>query len=66
MYAYYFHVDHCFNIHIYTALEQVAGDEEFLMEVLTDLLTESNTAETDLQAAITAKNFDGVMKAAHR
>ena len=48
------------------ALEQVAGDEEFLNEVLSDLLTESDTAEADIAAAIEAKNFDAVMKAAHR
>ena len=49
-----------------SALEQVGGDEEFLNEVLGDLLTESDTAETDLKNAIETKNFDSVMKAAHR
>ena len=49
-----------------TALEQVAGDEEFLKEVLSDLLVESSTAEQDLENAIQAKNFDGIMKSAHR
>ena len=48
------------------ALEQVAGDQDFLNEVLADLLIESATAEVELQAAINAKNFDGIMKAAHR
>ena len=48
------------------ALEQVAGDEEFLNEVLADLLTESDTAEADLASSISSKNLDGVMKAAHR
>ena len=49
-----------------SALEQVGGDEEFLNEVLGDLLTESDTAETDLKNAIETTNFDSVMKAAHR
>ena len=49
-----------------TALEQVADDEDFLKEVLADLITESNTAEEDLADAIKNKNLDGVMKAAHR
>lgn len=48
------------------ALEQVAGDEEFLNEVLRDLRTEADTAEDDLTTAIAAKNLDAVMKAAHR
>ena len=48
------------------ALEQVAGDEEFLNEVLKDLRTEADTAETDLTTAIESKNLDAVMKAAHR
>jgi len=48
------------------ALEQVAGDEEFLNEVLKDLRTEADTAENDLATAITGKNLDAVMKAAHR
>ena len=47
-----------------TALEQVADDEDFLKEVLADLITESNTAEEDLADAIKNKNLDGVMKAA--
>ena len=51
---------------LYTALEQVAGDEDFLKEVLVDLLSESKTAEDDLANAIANKNLDGVMKAAHR
>lgn len=49
-----------------SALEQVADDEDFLKEVLADLITESNTAEEDLADAIKNKNLDGVMKAAHR
>ena len=53
-------------IPIETALEQVADDEDFLKEVLADLITESNTAEEDLADAIKNKNLDGVMKAAHR
>jgi HPt (histidine-containing phosphotransfer) domain-containing protein len=48
------------------ALNQVGGDEEFLDEVLSDLLNESDTAETDIGKALAEKNFDGVMKAAHR
>ena len=41
-----------------TALEQVADDEDFLKEVLADLLTESQTAEEDLANAIANKNLD--------
>ncbi len=48
------------------ALEQVAGDEEFLNEVLRDLRAEADTAENDLTKAIAENNLDAVMKAAHR
>lgn len=48
------------------AMNQVGGDEEFLDEVLADLITEAQTGQDDLQACITGRDFDGVMKAAHR
>ena len=48
------------------ALNQVGGDTEFLEEVLNDLLAESDTALQDIGAGVAAKNFDAIMKAAHR
>ena len=48
------------------AMTQVGGDEEFLNEVLQDLLTESATAEQEIGDAIGTSDFSGVMKAAHR
>ena len=39
---------------------------EFLTEVLHDLLDEAETAKTDINEGLKAKNFDDVMKAAHR
>lgn len=48
------------------AMEQVGGDLEFLNEVLQDLLTESDSAQQEIADAIEAKDFDAIMKAAHR
>ena len=48
------------------AMNQVGGDKEFLTEVLQDLLDEAKTAENDLATSISAKDFGGVMRAAHR
>jgi HPt (histidine-containing phosphotransfer) domain-containing protein len=48
------------------AMNQVGGDEEFLNEVLDDLLAESQTAEDEIGTAIQSTDFAGVMKAAHR
>ena len=47
-------------------LEQVQGDEEFLCEVLGDLLKEAREAETEIADGIEAKDWDCVSKAAHR
>lgn len=48
------------------ALNQVCGDEEFLDEVLTDLLEEAQTAKDDIGASIENKDFESTFKAAHR
>ncbi|CAE7803471.1 unnamed protein product [Symbiodinium microadriaticum] len=48
------------------AMNQVGGDKEFLAEVLQDLTEEAKTAEEDIQKAIQAKDFEAIMKAAHR
>ncbi len=48
------------------ALNQVGGDKEFLHEILNDLVTEIDTAQKDIGEGITNKNFDTIMKAAHR
>lgn len=48
------------------ALNQVGNDRDFLNEVLQDLLDEAKTAEDDIATAITAQDFGGVMRAAHR
>mmetsp|Transcript_12222 Transcript_12222/g.20272 ORF Transcript_12222/g.20272 Transcript_12222/m.20272 type:complete len:125 (+) Transcript_12222:183-557(+) len=48
------------------ALNQVGGDEEFLTEVLEDLLEEARTAEEEINEAIAAKDFSQLTKAAHR
>ena len=48
------------------AMNQVGGDKEFLAEVLQDLTEEAKTAEEDIQQAIQAKDFEAIMKAAHR
>lgn len=48
------------------AMVQVGGDEEFLQEVLRDLLNESNTADEDIGRALAANHFEDVAKAAHR
>ena len=47
-------------------MNQVGGDEEFLEEVLQDLLGEALTAQTDIAEGISTKNFDGISRAAHR
>ncbi len=53
-------------IHWSDALKQVGGDQEFLDEVLLDLITEAQTAEDSMLAAIQAADFDALMNAAHR
>eukprot|EP00602_Paraphysomonas_sp_CaronLab_P010201 CAMPEP_0185019320 /NCGR_PEP_ID=MMETSP1103-20130426/1922_1 /TAXON_ID=36769 /ORGANISM="Paraphysomonas bandaiensis, Strain Caron Lab Isolate" /LENGTH=116 /DNA_ID=CAMNT_0027549549 /DNA_START=117 /DNA_END=467 /DNA_ORIENTATION=- len=47
-------------------MNQVGGDKEFLSEVLQDLLDEAKTAEEDIANGIQDKNYDQIMKAAHR
>lgn len=48
------------------AMNQVGDDEEFLNEVLQDLLAEAATAQTDIMEGIKIGNFDAISKAAHR
>lgn len=48
------------------ALETVNDDKEFLQEVLEDLVTELGTAKEEITAAVTRKDFEAIMKAAHR
>jgi HPt (histidine-containing phosphotransfer) domain-containing protein len=48
------------------AMNQVGGDRDFLDEVLRDLLTESDEAETEMEAAIKADDFACIKRAAHR
>jgi HPt (histidine-containing phosphotransfer) domain-containing protein len=48
------------------AMTQVGGEVEFLEEILQDLLDEAQTAEDDIRAGIDSKDFDRIMKAAHR
>lgn len=48
------------------AMSQVAGDTDFLQEVLQDLVDEAKTAVDDIKAGIDAKEFEKIMKAAHR
>jgi HPt (histidine-containing phosphotransfer) domain-containing protein len=48
------------------ARNQVGGDEDFLNEVLQDLLTESRTAQQEIEAGIKAENFEAIKNAAHR
>jgi HPt (histidine-containing phosphotransfer) domain-containing protein len=48
------------------ASEQVGDDEEFLKEVLDDLLVEADAAVDEMKAAIEEKSYDGVMHPAHR
>lgn len=48
------------------AMNQVGGDVEFLREVLQDLLDEADTAEEDIKAGIEKKDYEKIMKAAHR
>eukprot|EP00604_Paraphysomonas_vestita_P003591 CAMPEP_0174823734 /NCGR_PEP_ID=MMETSP1107-20130205/27243_1 /TAXON_ID=36770 /ORGANISM="Paraphysomonas vestita, Strain GFlagA" /LENGTH=113 /DNA_ID=CAMNT_0016047527 /DNA_START=255 /DNA_END=596 /DNA_ORIENTATION=- len=47
-------------------MTQVGGEIDFLEEVLQDLLDEAKTAEDDIKAGIDSKDFDKIMKAAHR
>lgn len=49
-----------------SALDQVGGDEEFLNEVLGDLLAEAKGATDEIADGISSKDFSAVMKAAHR
>lgn len=48
------------------ALEQACNDQDFLNEVLQDLLTEINEAENELSESIKNCIHDDVRKAAHR
>lgn len=48
------------------AMVQVGDDEDFLAEVLADLEQESVEAQDDIAAALSTKDFDKLMKAAHR
>lgn len=48
------------------AMEQVGGDEEFLKEVLQDLLKEADAAEIEMLEAIKKENFDEIMRSSHR
>jgi HPt (histidine-containing phosphotransfer) domain-containing protein len=48
------------------ALETVNDDKEFLQEVLEDLVTELCTAKEEITAAVKRKDFESIMKAAHR
>lgn len=48
------------------AMTQVGGEIDFLEEVLQDLLDEAKTAEDDIKEGIDTKDFDKIMKAAHR
>lgn len=48
------------------AMKQVGDDEDFLNEVLDDLVAESKTAEEEMGDSIGKMDFDGIMKAAHR
>jgi len=47
-------------------LEQVEGDEEFLEEVLGDLIKEANEAKMEMEDGIRTENWNSVSKAAHR
>ena len=47
-------------------LEQVEGDEEFLDEVLGDLIKEANEAKIEIEDGIRTGNWNCVSKAAHR
>jgi HPt (histidine-containing phosphotransfer) domain-containing protein len=47
-------------------LNQVGGDTAFLFEVLDDLLTEAETAQTEIEEGIRDAQFDKIMKSAHR
>jgi HPt (histidine-containing phosphotransfer) domain-containing protein len=48
------------------ASEQVGGDDEFLKEVLDDLISEADAAVDEMKSAIEEKSYDGVMHPAHR
>ena len=48
------------------ALDTVNDDKEFLREVLDDLVTELGTAKEEIAAAIKKKDFETIMKSAHR
>ena len=48
------------------ALEQVGGDEDFLIEVLQDLLVEATAAVEQIQEGINISDFSLVMHSAHR
>eukprot|EP01006_Ploeotia_vitrea_P015611 TRINITY_DN45290_c0_g1_i2.p1 TRINITY_DN45290_c0_g1~~TRINITY_DN45290_c0_g1_i2.p1 ORF type:complete len:133 (-),score=11.92 TRINITY_DN45290_c0_g1_i2:166-564(-) len=45
---------------------QVGDDEEFLKEVLADLISESESGIQDITSAIEAKDFEKVMKSSHK
>lgn len=48
------------------ALETVNDDKDFLKEVLDDLVSELSTATEEISAAIKRKDFETIMKSAHR
>ena len=49
-----------------SAMTQVCDDQDFLNEVLTDLKSEVEAAQSDIQNYLNSEDFDGLMKAAHR
>jgi hypothetical protein len=48
------------------ALSSIGGGEDFLKEVVNDLLKEAATAEVDIKQGINDENMATIMKAAHR
>ena len=48
------------------ALASIGGGEDFLQEVVNDLLKEAVTAEADIKKGIDEENMATIMKAAHR
>lgn len=48
------------------ALSQVGGDQNFLFEVLNDLLTETRTAEDDIARSLNINDFSGILRACHK
>lgn len=48
------------------AMSSIGGSEEFLHEVVQDLLKEASTAEDDIGKGMNDKDLTAIMKAAHR